>query len=56
MNLTVIGEGIETPEQLEFLQNHGCDLGQGYYYSVPLDHQQVQKLFTKTAHKVPEIV
>ncbi len=36
MNLTVTGEGIETPEQLSMLQLLGCDHGQGYLFARPL--------------------
>ncbi len=37
MNLRVIGEGIETARQLERLSELGCELGQGYYFSQPLE-------------------
>jgi len=33
---TVTAEGIETVEQLEWLQAHGCHVGQGYYFSKPI--------------------
>jgi diguanylate cyclase len=40
----VIAEGVETAEQLAFLQAHGCDEGQGYYFSRPVAAQQLSKL------------
>lgn len=36
LGFTVTAEGIETPEQLEFLRNAGCDTGQGYLISPPM--------------------
>ena len=41
---SVIAEGVETIEQLRFLQAHGCDEGQGYYFSRPAAAQQVANL------------
>jgi EAL domain-containing protein (putative c-di-GMP-specific phosphodiesterase class I) len=41
---TVIAEGVETIEQLAFLQAHGCDEGQGYYFSRPATAQQFANL------------
>lgn len=35
LNIEVVAEGVETPEQVRFLQECGCDLIQGYYYSRP---------------------
>jgi diguanylate cyclase (GGDEF)-like protein len=40
----VIAEGVETPEQLKFIQELGCDEGQGYYFSPPVIAQQFAKL------------
>lgn len=36
LEMTVIAEGVETQEQLDYLRSVGCDRVQGYYYSKPL--------------------
>jgi predicted signal transduction protein with EAL and GGDEF domain len=36
LHMRVIAEGIETREQLEFLRQHRCPVGQGYYFSRPV--------------------
>ena len=33
----VVAEGIENEEQETFLREHGCDIGQGYYFARPMD-------------------
>lgn len=40
LGLYTIAEGIETREQYEFLQLHGCNYGQGYLMSKPLPLEQ----------------
>ncbi|MFC3150987.1 EAL domain-containing protein [Litoribrevibacter euphylliae] len=42
LGLTVIAEGVETEEQLEFLKGLECDFIQGYYYSKPLDETKAE--------------
>ncbi len=36
MNMGVIGEGVETPAQRDFLKQNGCDQAQGNYFSQPV--------------------
>ncbi|HVS30062.1 MAG TPA: EAL domain-containing protein [Thermoanaerobaculia bacterium] len=36
LNIRVIAEGVETPEQLRFLKEHGCYEFQGYLFSRPM--------------------
>jgi diguanylate cyclase (GGDEF)-like protein len=40
LKLNVIAEGVETREQLEFLQQRKCQQAQGYYFARPLDPLQ----------------
>lgn len=45
LNMKVIAEGVESREQLEYLQSIGCHQYQGYYYSKPLNTDEFEKLF-----------
>jgi diguanylate cyclase (GGDEF)-like protein len=44
LGFKVLAEGVETAEQLAFLQKHGCDSYQGYLYSKPLPASDFSEL------------
>ncbi len=46
VDASVVAEGIETSEQLDLLTRLGCELGQGYLFSPPLDPDGMQQLLT----------
>jgi len=47
LNLRVVAEGVETSEQLAFLQTHRCDQAQGYLFSKPVPPQNFAKLLRR---------
>jgi diguanylate cyclase (GGDEF)-like protein len=44
LGLTVIAEGVETPEQRTVICRLGCDLAQGYHYARPMKEPAFQAL------------
>jgi diguanylate cyclase (GGDEF)-like protein len=44
LRLKVVAEGVETVEQLKFLQSVGCDQYQGYHFSPPLPASEFAEL------------
>ena len=45
LGVKVVAEGIETVEQLKFLQKAGCEYGQGYYFSKPISAEEFEQQF-----------
>jgi diguanylate cyclase (GGDEF)-like protein/PAS domain S-box-containing protein len=49
LNMRVVAEGIETRNQLSFLQAYKCFAGQGYFLSRPLAHADCSRLLQSTS-------
>jgi len=44
LNMRVVAEGVETQQEMVFLQAHACDEAQGYYFSRPVPAEQFAML------------
>ena len=53
LKLKVVAEGVESPEQLEYLKTLGCDQYQGYYYSAALSASQFEELARSRQRPAP---
>ena len=50
LDLEVIGEGVETREQLAFLASQRCEFVQGYFFSKPVDEKTYRETLERTRH------
>jgi len=41
LDMVTLAEGIETLEELDFLRERGCTLGQGFYFSRPVPPEEI---------------
>ena len=47
LDLKIVGEGVETKDQADFLTDRGCDVIQGFYYARPMPiNDYIEKLKT----------
>jgi EAL domain-containing protein (putative c-di-GMP-specific phosphodiesterase class I) len=48
LGLEVVAEGIEYENQIEALQDLGCELGQGFLFAKPMPHSALMRYLAKT--------
>lgn len=53
LRLKVVAEGVESPEQLAFLREHGCDLMQGFLVGKPMELAELGELLAERSHWQP---
>lgn len=51
LHLQVVAEGVETLQQLRFLQEHHCAEAQGYYFSKPMDSDECRSMLLLAKHR-----
>jgi EAL domain-containing protein (putative c-di-GMP-specific phosphodiesterase class I) len=44
LDLKIVCEGIETPEQVEYINSEYCDYAQGFFYYKPMPIEEFEKL------------
>ncbi|ADI00148.1 bifunctional diguanylate cyclase/phosphodiesterase [Salisediminibacterium selenitireducens] len=49
LKLSLVAEGVEEKEQIDFLVSHGCKTIQGYYYYKPMPVSDIEDLLMKNA-------
>jgi diguanylate cyclase (GGDEF)-like protein len=52
LNLSIVAEGIENQEQLDWLREHNCPIGQGFFYSQPLPLEEFEQKYIASENAV----
>ncbi|QMS88540.1 bifunctional diguanylate cyclase/phosphodiesterase [Nostoc edaphicum CCNP1411] len=55
LRLKITAEGVETQEQLDYLQMQGCHEGQGFYFSCPVPADIIVQMLQKSSQQMETI-
>ena len=47
LKMRVVAEGVESPEQLDYLREMGCGYAQGFWMSKPQESAQIEELLRR---------
>jgi EAL domain-containing protein (putative c-di-GMP-specific phosphodiesterase class I) len=50
LDIEVVAEGIERPEQAQWLEQLGCAFGQGTFFAAPLDAEHARRFAYQRQH------
>ncbi|MEW5422986.1 putative bifunctional diguanylate cyclase/phosphodiesterase [Amorphus sp. 3PC139-8] len=47
LGLATIAEGLESPEELDWVRDHGCEVGQGFLFSKPVEASRLFEVLSR---------
>jgi diguanylate cyclase (GGDEF)-like protein len=53
LKMVVVAEGVETNEQMELLEQYGCDIAQGFFHGHPSSEDTITLMLKKQRHFAP---
>lgn len=54
LDKVIVSEGVKTPDQLNIVEEIGCDIVQGFYFDKPLPHDDFTQRLKERHYKVKE--
>ncbi len=55
LQLNITAEGVETKEQLEYLQKRGCQEGQGFYFGIPTPAEKITHMLKQNCQEMEKV-
>ncbi|OUL33161.1 bifunctional diguanylate cyclase/phosphodiesterase [Nostoc sp. 106C] len=55
LQLNITAEGVETQQQLDYLQERGCQEGQGFYFGIPAPADRITELLKQNFQQIKEV-